>query len=468
MQLVLILAVLAALLVSESGPSEPVSGVVGRLMIAAAGIALLWLLALAASGLIARRLTADFSSHRSLLRRFRQFRRAHVALWLVTAGGITYGLDWARLVRFNWHLDHTLLVDELLILTPVLLPLVLSWAAFYEVDRAVQVGLAGRDALQKPLPTRRQYVALHFRHYLGILLVPLLGLLAVQDALELIAPDAPQHGYHAPVLLASLAALFVLFPVLLRYVWQTRPLPPGPLRSRLEEAAGRAGFRARDILVWRTNGMVVNAAVAGLVRRLRYVFLTDALLLRLRDEEIEAVFGHEVGHVWHHHLLMRVLAMVAPLSVWMLLAQASPEALQRLLERPGTQWLALGEVGPKIPTALVMLTAMAAYVLVVFGYYCRQLEHQADLFGCRWMAPEAGRTPVERFTSALEKLASSSGMGRNARSWQHASIARRTAFLHELSRDPKRELRFQRRVRLLGGLVIATVLSPVTYRLLLG
>jgi STE24 endopeptidase len=487
MQLLLILAVLAALLVSECGPSGPVSGAVGRLMIAGGGIALPVLFAVAVSGLIARGLRADFSRHGLLLRRFRQLRRLHAGLWLVSAGGITCGLGWAQLVRFNWHLDHTLLVDELLILAPVLLPLVLSWAAFYEADRAVQVGLSGISeggspifaarksgqspgcsALRAGLPTRWEYVALHFRHYVGVLLVPLFGFLAVQDALELIAPDAAEEGYRAPVLLVSLAVLFLLFPVLLRYVWQTRPLPPGPLRTRLEDAAGRVGFRARDILVWQTGGMVVGAAVAGLVRRLRYVFLSDALLSRLPDEEIEAVFGHEVGHVRHHHLLLRVLAMVAPLSLWVLLGQAFPEGVAGLLNLPDTDSLALGGVGAKMPAGTAMLGAMAVYVLVVFGYYSRQLEHQADLFGCRWATPEAQRPAVETFTSALERLAASSGTGREARSWQHASIARRIDFLNQLGRDPKRELRFQRRVRILGSLVICTVLSPVAYQLLLG
>jgi STE24 endopeptidase len=219
--------------------------------------------------------------------------------------------------------------------------------------------------------------------------------------------------------------------------------------------------------------MVVNAAVAGLVRRLRYVFLTDALLLRLREEEIEAVFGHEVGHVRHHHVLLRVLAMVVPLSLWMLLAQAFPEAVGGLVEWPdpqaGTpQPLALGSFGLNVPSGLVLLSLMAAYVVVVFGYYSRQLEHQADLFGCRCVTPELQPPAVERFTSALEKLAKTSGMGRDARSWQHASIARRIDFLNQLSRDPKRELRFQRRVRLLGSLLIGTVLSPLAYQLLLG
>lgn len=463
MQFVLILAVLAALAISESAPCRPVSGPAGRLLIAAAAVALVTLFAMAVSGLTARRLRADFASHRRLLQRFRHLRRVHLALWLVTAGGILYGLDWAQLVRFNWHLDRWFLLDDLLILAPVLVPLVLSWAAFYEVDRAVHVGLAGRTPLWGKISTRHRYLAFHLRHYLGILLVPVLGLLALQDAVELLAPGMVESGRDALIFIPALAMLFLLFPVLLRYLWQTRPLPPGPLRTRLEEAARRCGFRARDILVWQTDGMIVNAAVAGLARPLRYVFLTDALLLLLDEEEIEAVFGHEVGHVRHHHLPLRVLTILAPLSLWLLARQAVPGAVDRF-----EAWLAGGALGVQAPIGVAMLAAMAVYVFVVFGYYSRLLEHQADLFGCRWAMPDARQSAVEAFTSALEKLAAAAGTGRNTRSWQHASIGRRIAFLNQLRQHPNRELHFHRQVRLLGIFVIGIVISPLIHHLLLG
>jgi STE24 endopeptidase len=265
------------------------------------------------------------------------------------------------------------------------------------------------------------------------------------------------------VLIAGLAMLVLLFPLLLRKVWITRPLKPGPLRSRLENAAARWGFRARDILVWHTDGLVANAAVAGLLPPFRYVFLTDALLERLTDDEIEAVFGHEVGHVRHHHLLFRVMAMLAPLGLWWLWQQAYPESL-RWAERI----LLTGGVTVRAQAGLALVAALGVYLLVVFGYYARLLEHQADLFGCRVLSPEPGCSPVAAFSSALEKLAAGNGMRRTARGWQHASIARRIGFLQQLYQDPKRNLRFQRRVLLLGGLVICVALSPLVYWLLPG
>jgi len=272
-----------------------------------------------------------------------------------------------------------------------------------------------------------------------------------------------QGGREAIVFLPALGLLFVLFPSLLRRVWQTRPLEPGPVRSRLEDLARRSGIRAREILVWQTDGMAVNAAVSGMIGPLRYVFLTDGLLNRMTEDEIEAVFSHEVGHVRHYHMLLRLAAMGVPLSVWLLLQQAYPTAMGQLFDL--TQ---AGMLGSRVPLALGVLAAVSTYVLVLFGYYSRQLEHQADLFGCRSVAGDTRRHRAEIFAETLEKLAIRGGMSRNTGSWQHASIARRVDFLGSLSREPKRELHFQRRVRVLNGLILGILASPLVYRFLFG
>ena len=515
-QLLLIMAVVAALAISEYAPGQPVSGLGGRMAIAGGAIAVVAGFALACSVSIARGLRSDFAKHRLLLRRFRILRRAHLVLWMIAVGGILYWLDWPQLVRFNLGLDRAFLIDDLLILAPIVVPMVLSWAAFYEVDRAVQLAISaaadrtvaepqpqregtgfgvqgsesrGRRGIRvlnpeprtpnprntdarcaevatkdsKSFPSRRRYLMLHVRHHLGILLVPVLGLLAVQDLVGLVAPERIDCGWGPLVMIGSLAALFLLFPVFLRYIWQTRPLPAGPLRDRLEGAARRSGVPIRDVLVWHTDGMVLNAAVAGFVRRLRYVFLSDGLMAGLTDDEIEAVFRHELGHIRHHHLPLRVMAMVAPLSLCMLLGQALPGAVGLV-----QQWLGDGGLGLQVEMGLLSLAAMGLYLLVVFGYFSRLLEHQADLSGCRSTGPNPPRPPVEAFASALEKLAGSSDVGRKTRSWQHASIARRIDFLFQLGLDPRRELHFHRRVRLLACLTAVVAIGPVIIGLLLG
>jgi len=45
-----------------------------------------------------------------------------------------------------------------------------------------------------------------------------------------------------------------------------------------------------------------NAAVMGFIPRFRYVLLSDLLLETMTDEQVEAIFAHELGHVMHRHL----------------------------------------------------------------------------------------------------------------------------------------------------------------------
>jgi STE24 endopeptidase len=461
MQLALILAVLAALVVSQDMPREPVAGAGFRLAVAIAGMGLVALFAAVASGMTASRLRRDVQPRSVVLQRFRYLRAAHAVLWLGTAGVILWGLDWGRLVRFNWHLNHVFLLDDLLIMVPVVVPIVLSWAAFYEVEHALRLERGVGGFQTPPMATRREYMGIHLRHYLGILLLPVLGLLAVQDGAELLLPGVLESEYAVAVYGPAFFLLFLLFPVLLRHLWQTEPLGPGTLRSRLEATARQSGLAVRRILVWQTGGLMANAAVAGMAAPLRYVFLTDGLLVRLSEDEIDAVFSHELGHVRHRHLLFRILAMVAPLSLWMLIEQFAPGA-----GRQARDWLSQGGLGLQVPMGLLTVGSLGAYMFLVFGFYSRLLEHEADLFACRGAEPESGWPRLEAFVSALDKLALASGASRTAAGWQHASIARRIDFLRRAAEDPRYVRRFHLGVRLLSAGLLAAVLSPAVCHLL--
>ena len=115
--------------------------------------------------------------------------------------------------------------------------------------------------------------------------------------------------------------VLVLSPLFVRLAWPTRPLPPGPLRDRLEHLAKRFGFRCTDILVWDTGHVLVNAGVTGALPWFRYVLLTDALIENLNPLEVAAVFGHEIGHIAHRHLFYFGFFFVGSLGVMALLAK---------------------------------------------------------------------------------------------------------------------------------------------------
>jgi Zn-dependent protease with chaperone function len=170
-----------------------------------------------------------------------------------------------------------------------------------------------------------------------------------------------------------------------------------------------------------------------------------------------------------------MMAMVAPLSLWLLAEQMFP-GLGGLSGQDlagfgglglfGFSFSEFGGVAEHARDGLFLLAAMAIYVIVVFGPYSRLLEHQADLFSLHSLPVDGGTRPLEAIGSALEKLAANGTANRNTRSWQHASIARRVDFLNRIDMQPKSELHFQRRMIVANCLVVGVVFSPILGRLL--
>src|SRR5262249_9535590 len=155
------------------------------------------------------------------------------------------------------------------------------------------------------------------RNNLALVLIPISVLIAVK-AVHWLFPGITRPEWRLPTSLlavAGAACLFICMPWLLRLIYGLKPLPAGPLRERLLALAGRLKFRCSDILVWNTRGGSVNALVAGILPMPRYVVLTDRLTTDLTPEEVEAVFGHEVGHVKHRHMLYYLGFLMASLTV---------------------------------------------------------------------------------------------------------------------------------------------------------
>jgi hypothetical protein len=282
-------------------------------------------------------------------------------------------------------------------------------------------------------------------------------LLVLQKGLHRLVPAADDEWNLLLTVAGAPLALvvFVCIPWILRLVLGLRPLPEGPLRSRLLATAKRLNFRFSNILLWDTRGGVANAMVAGILPLPRYVLLTDRLIADLTPEEVEAVFGHEIGHVKHRHMLYYLSFLLLSLTVLGLgMKDFLPQELS--IER---QDLAV------IP----LVGALGAYIFLVFGFLSRRCERQADIYGCRAvscsrrdcldhaegveLAP-AGRglcpTGIRTFIDALEKVAFLNGISRDRpgwlQSWQHSTIARRVDFLQQVLKDPTLEPRFQRRV----------------------
>jgi STE24 endopeptidase len=367
--------------------------------------------------------------------------------------------------------DRPLPGAEILVLAPFFVGLLLAWACFYDAESALHD--YGPDEESEPFWTRWEYVLYNARQNLALVLVPILLMIASRG-LRRLCPDSSVEGQILAFAGGGLTLVaFVFMPWALRAILGLTPLPEGPLRDRLMATARRLNFRFSNILVWHTRRNMVNAMVAGIVPWVRYVLLTDRLIDELTPDEIEAVFGHEVGHVKHYHIPFYLGFLLLSLMLIIVALEWVVRFVPSLKD--------LADSGPMETVPVVV--AMGAYVFLVFGFLSRRCERQADVYGCRAVSCQrtdctghetttelasggAGLCPtgVRTFIGALEKVALLNGISRDRpgwlQSWQHSTIGRRVAFLETVLKDLSAERRFQRRVAvvkwsLLVGIIVA-------------
>ncbi len=328
-----------------------------------------------------------------------------------------------------------------------------------------------------------RHLTLKARHSLGLMLPIILLYVVRRDLIARMWPTWAESAFAEPVEIALLGALVLsVSPLFVRLAWPTRSLASGPLRRQLEQIAERVGFRFTDILVWDTGGIMINACVTGVLPGFRYVLLTDALIESLTPEEAAAVFGHEIGHLAHRHLLYFAFFFLGSLGILSTLADAVAQ-LGPVMAKAAwlTPWSA--PVASDVFQGATLLSALALYVWVVFGSLSRRFERQADVFGskvasfipCDYLSSlgsdelpstqpntKTGLTlrsqGIQIFAEALANVARYNGLDPNGPSWRHGSISQRIAFLHGLDGHPDGERIFQdgvRNLRLCLGVVLA-------------
>ncbi|MBX9679321.1 MAG: M48 family metalloprotease [Gemmataceae bacterium] len=429
------LLILLALIYMQGQWPEPPLGVSlsGSLLVTAVGLGVFVLLAAVLSLRLRLALRRDEGHANYHVRHFSFWRRWHFFGLLIYFGVSLYALGWGHATK-NLQADRFIPGFELLTLGPLLAAMVFSWVFFYDADRAIQhMGVADGNHY----PSRWAYVLLNIRNNL-ILIVPPMMLMTLQRSLLYFIPELADQketsASHVAVLVAFLALGMILIPLVYRVFLGLRPLPDGPLRERLTATAQRLNFRFADILLWNTRNAMANAMVTGAFPWLRYVVVTDRLIDQLDPDEIEAVFGHEVGHIKHRHMTFYIWFLLTSIVI---LGHAWTAATNALGETfPNEVWLTN-------VTEPVFLVLIVSYIFVAFGFLSRRCERQADLFGCRTTTPSA-------FASALDKVAYLNGISKDKpgwlSSWQHSTIGRRIAFVLAVESDPHLETTFQRRL----------------------
>jgi STE24 endopeptidase len=475
----------------EQGPSGvPPSDVIARVLETCGGVTLVAALAFCLGFWVAFQVSHSGYATSRVRRHYGLGVRLLTLLSLVVYGWIIHVVGWSRLVRTNWGLGGLVLVDDFVVILPYLAIQLLVWWGLFYAERALQIRNGSSSAGHLG-----RYMILKVRQSVGLIMPVILLHVVRRDLIVRFFPDWSQSALAEPLEIAVLGTLVLAAsPLFVRLAWPTRSLSDGPLRRRLERIARRVDFPFTDVLVWDTGHMMVNACVTGVLPGFRYVLLTDALIDSLSPLEIAAVFGHEIGHIAHRHLLYFGFFFIGSLGVLTVLAELVSVGNPWFRQVAGlTPWAP--EVVSDILEGAALLVVLASYFWIVFGRLSRRFERQADVFGSKVVScdlancpphkdldhdlsgpPEAGSKSqqpklcpvgIRIFADALAGVARGNGLDPDGPSWRHGSIAHRISFLEGLEHDPGGERRFQRgvrRMRLLLGLVllIAIFLSLIS------
>ncbi|HEX9811082.1 MAG TPA: M48 family metallopeptidase [Burkholderiales bacterium] len=173
-----------------------------------------------------------------------------------------------------------------------------------------------------------------------------------------------------------------------------KPLDRDSLRARLQALLARAGFRSEGIFVVDSSRRTAhgNAYFTGFGRSKRVVFF-DNLLDQLAENEVEAVVAHELGHYRLHHIVKRIVLVIA-MSFLAL-------ALLGWLADQAWFYQALGVGRPSNHAALALFVLVSPvftfFLTPLIARRSRRHEHEADGFA-------AEQSDARALISALVKL----------------------------------------------------------------
>ena len=216
----------------------------------------------------------------------------------------------------------------------------------------------------------------------------------------------------------------------------------------------RHTVRFKEILVWRTHGMVINAAVLGFLAPFRYVLLTDALLESLPSAQVEAVMAHEIGHVRKRHMPWLLATMIAAIGF----VSSALVYLYELALHAHTPT----SVAPYSQPLIIAISTIAG--LLVFGWVSRRFERHADAFAVQHLSgvsatdPDSQRAPITEdaaltMSAALAAVADLNHVPQRRWTWRHGSILGRRRAILTLATRRADQLPIDRSVRAIKSAV---------------
>ena len=200
------------------------------------------------------------------------------------------------------------------------------------------------------------------------------------------------------VMVVLVLAVVVISPVIMRLYNKFEPLPDGTLKERLYMLLEENGCSVRAIQV--TDGSKrsskANAYFTGLGRT-KTIVLYDTLLEQMSEDEIVAVFAHEMGHNKHKDTLKMYGMNLFNVALFVLFAW--------LLVSKREIYGFFGFTGLNYGFAFILLSAFASFLSPLLGLLSGRLQRKAE-YAADGFAAENGYG--NELISSLKKLARNS------------------------------------------------------------
>ncbi len=173
------------------------------------------------------------------------------------------------------------------------------------------------------------------------------------------------------------------------------PLEEGSLRNKIEAYGNKVGFKLDKIFVidGSKRSTKANAYFSGFGSEKR-VTLFDTLINDLDEDEIVAVFAHEVGHYKRKHIISNLVlsTLLTGFTLWLLSFFVSSPALSA----------ALGVEVPTFHIGLIafgiLYTPISEITGLLMNLLSRKFEYQADNYAKETFAAEPLVTSLKKLS----------------------------------------------------------------------
>ncbi len=226
-------------------------------------------------------------------------------------------------------------------------------------------------------------------------------LLTADDMIEKAVPGLLDQGSLTIVFLVILSATagnacaWLCSPYLVRFIFRGCELRDDRLDRSVGKLISSIDMDIAAETLYTIKSRTANAMVTGLFHKNRYIFFTDKLLAKANEEEILAIFAHELAHVRHWHLpkmLLATLMWVCGMQAFLYLIDFS--AYFEALDESFKMW------------AYGLLNAVNVWLLIFLVIYplSRRNEYEADATAAKWVGTELYKRALYRLHQVNDNL----------------------------------------------------------------